>query len=91
MSVDFLMDEWKIFINGKNDIFNYKPDDRKLDNKMTGNSSQSMIVRLGHYYFDNKPLIGKMVNFHMWNRFIIHSTGCPTIGFHQSYYDYVKL
>ena len=69
MSVDFLTDEWKAFINGQNDIFKkYKPDDRTLTEKLTGNSSLPMIVRLGHYYFDNKPLMGKIVNFNMWNR-----------------------
>ena len=27
-----------------------------------------MVVRVGHYYFDNKPIIGKIVDFNMWDR-----------------------
>ena len=27
-----------------------------------------MIVRLGRYYFDDTPLIGKIVDFNMWDR-----------------------
>ena len=29
-----------------------------------------MVMRLGHYYFDNKPIIGKIVDFHMWDRWV---------------------
>ena len=27
-----------------------------------------LIVRLGRYYFDDTPLIGKIVDFNMWDR-----------------------
>ena len=27
-----------------------------------------MVVRLGRYYFDDTPLIGKIVDFNMWDR-----------------------
>ena len=27
-----------------------------------------MIVRLGRYYFDDTPLIGKIFDFNMWDR-----------------------
>ena len=26
-----------------------------------------MIVRIGHYYFDNKPLIGSIVDIDAWD------------------------
>ena len=35
---------------------------------MSNATDLPMIVRLGHYYFDNKPLIGKIVDFNMWDR-----------------------
>ena len=27
-----------------------------------------LVVRLGRYYFDDTPLIGKIVDFNMWDR-----------------------
>ena len=41
---------------------------RKLNSKFSADASLPMVVRLGHYYFDNKPIIGKIVDFHMWDR-----------------------
>ena len=42
---------------------------RPLDGKLSTNSTLPMVIRLGHYYFDNKPLIGKIVDFHVWSRY----------------------
>ena len=41
---------------------------RPLNGKFSKNTNLPMVLRLGHYYFDNKPLIGKIVDFHAWNR-----------------------
>ena len=40
-----------------------------------------MLIRLGHYYFDNKPLIGKIVDFHAWNRLKTHFIAFCRIAF----------
>ena len=31
-----------------------------------------MIVRLGHYYFDSKPLIGTIADFNIWDNMLRH-------------------
>ena len=41
---------------------------RPLNGKLSVNSNLPMVLRVGHYYFDNKPLIGKIVDFHAWTR-----------------------
>ena len=69
MSLDYVQDVWVLYINGKDNVTDpWVPDGRNLTMKFTGNSSAPLVIRVGHYYFDNKPLIGKIVNFHVWNR-----------------------
>ena len=29
-----------------------------------------MVIRIGHYYFDNKPLIGKVADIQVWDRML---------------------
>ena len=29
-----------------------------------------MIVRIGHYYFDNKPLLGKIADIQVWDKML---------------------
>ena len=69
VAVDLDADDLKVAINGDLNATTRKEDDRTLREKFTGDSSLPMTVRVGHYYFDNKPMIGKIMDFHMWNRY----------------------
>ena len=33
-----------------------------------GKNRYEKIRRLGHYFFDNKPIIGKLINVNIWGR-----------------------
>jgi hypothetical protein len=35
---------------------------------LSNNTELPMVVRIGHYYFDNKPLIGRLIDINMWSR-----------------------
>jgi hypothetical protein len=35
---------------------------------MSNKTDLPMMVRIGHYSFDNKPMIGRMVDINMWSR-----------------------
>lgn len=39
-----------------------------MKTRLSGDPDKPMIIRLGHYYFDNKPLIGKMADVQVWDR-----------------------
>ena len=43
---------------------------RKLTEFLSENVDLPMVIRIGHYYFDNKPLIGKMVDVNVWSRYL---------------------
>ena len=65
--LDFVGDLWRLFVNGE-EITERTSKLRSLDGKMSDDKDLPMVVRLAHYYFDNKPIIGKIVDFHMWDR-----------------------
>ena len=65
--LDFVEDLWRLFVNGE-EITERTSKLRSLDGKMSDEKDLPMVVRLAHYYFDNKPIIGKIVDFHMWDR-----------------------
>ena len=44
---------------------------RPMNGKLSNATDLPMVVRLGHYFFDNKPLIGRLVYFNMWSRLVI--------------------
>ena len=44
---------------------------RPMNGKLSNATDLPMVVRLGHYFFDNKPLIGKLVYFNLWSRSVI--------------------
>ena len=70
ISINFKDDEWMLAINGDTNKTFLKNYNRPLVGKFSENSSTPMVMRLGHYYFDNKPIIGKIVDFHMWDRWV---------------------
>ena len=68
MAIDFANDISDLYINGE--IYN-NTELRKLrpmNAKLSEQKDLSMLIRIGHYYFDNKPLIGKIVNVNVWSR-----------------------
>ena len=66
-SFDFPADNWQLFVNGK-EIANLSTILRPLTGKMSDAKDLPMVVRLAHYYFDDKPIIGKIVDFNLWDR-----------------------
>lgn len=67
LSLDFSGNKWNLFVNGK-EIEDSKAKLRPLNGKMSDAADLPMVVRLAHYYFDNKPIIGQIVDFNMWDR-----------------------
>ena len=66
-AIDFPGDQWELFINGN--PFGYQVSKlRRLDGRMSNATKLPMIVRIGIYYFDNKPLIGKIIDINFWDR-----------------------
>ena len=47
-----------------------------------------MVVRLGRYYFDDTPLIGKIVDFNMWDR---QNYDNPESDFETEILQYIKV
>ena len=68
MAVDFVLDKFSLYINGQKSP---PPSSklRPLTGKMSDAKDLPLIVRMGHYYFDNKPIIGRMVDINMWDRY----------------------
>ena len=68
VAFDFSGDRWEYLVNGKRLKYKRTSYLRPLNGRMSDDKDLPMVVRLGHYYFDNKPIIGKMIDFHLWDR-----------------------
>lgn len=66
-SLDFPADNWQLFVNGQ-EIPGQSSSLRPLTGKMSDAKDLPMVVRLAHYFFDDKPIIGKIVDFNLWDR-----------------------
>ena len=66
-SLDFPADNWQLFVNGQ-EIPGQSSNLRPLTGKMSDAKDFPMVVRLAHYFFDDKPIIGKIVDFNLWDR-----------------------
>ena len=65
--MDFVSDTTLYYAEGKE--FSGKASQaRHISELLSNNTELPMVVRIGHYYFDNKPMIGRMVDIHMWSR-----------------------
>ena len=67
VAMDFKKDKIILFLNGKNrneKIRSLRP----MNGKLSDAKGLPMVVRLGHYFFDNKPIIGKLINVNIWSR-----------------------
>ena len=47
--------------------FDGSPNLKLIDDFPSNSSSLPLVVRLGRYYYDNTPLLGKIVDFNMWD------------------------
>ena len=67
IAMDFVSDTTMYYTGGKEFQGSYRALG-KLSALLSNRTDLPMVVRLGHYYFDNKPMIGRMVDIHMWSR-----------------------
>ena len=68
MSIDFVDDQWNLYINGKANMTWEFRKMRPLKERFSNRTNLPMVIRLGHYYFDNKPILGTILDFHVWDR-----------------------
>ena len=68
-SLDFTNDKWSMAINGNSNMSSLSNYNGPLNSKFSDNVTTPMMIRVGHYYFDNKPILGKIVDFNVWDRF----------------------
>ena len=63
-NIDYDNGSMELYLNGDS-----LPGKKKKDMILPANSSSSpLIVRLGRYFFDDTTMIGKMIDFNMWDR-----------------------
>ena len=67
-SLDFANDKWSMAINGNSNKTSLSNYNGPLTYKFSDNATTPMMIRVGHYYFDNKPILGKIVDFNVWDR-----------------------
>ena len=67
LAIDFKNDARVLYLNGKNSYERGRAL-RPMNGKLSNATTLPMVVRLGHYFFDNKPLIGRLVDVNIWNR-----------------------
>lgn len=70
-SLDFVKDSWKMAINGDTNATYLYRHNVPLKEKFSDNASMPLVIRLGHYFFDDKPIIGKIVDFNVWDRSVL--------------------
>ena len=75
IAMDFVTDTTVYYTGGKEFQGSSGRPLRKLSSFLSNRTDLPMVVRLGHYYFDNKPMIGKMVDIHMWSRLALVYAG----------------
>ncbi|XP_023345432.1 uncharacterized protein LOC111714532, partial [Eurytemora carolleeae] len=68
-SIDIEKDEVILYLNGKSDFKSQTPT-KSIKSKISKNTEVPMVIRLGHYYFDTKPLIGKLAEVNVWDRIL---------------------
>ena len=56
-----------MFLNGKKITQKMK----KAISLPPDSSTKPLIIRFGHYYYDSTPLIGKVVDINIWDRWVL--------------------
>ncbi|XP_023323855.1 uncharacterized protein LOC111697908 [Eurytemora carolleeae] len=67
VSIDMVGNIIVMYLDGKSDFGEIRmlgP----VKTRLTNNTKLPVVVRLGHYYFDNKPTIGMIADVHVWDR-----------------------
>ena len=67
ITIDFKNDDRVFYLNGRIRKGRGRAL-RPMNGKLSNATALPMVVRLGHYFFDNKPLIGKLVDVNIWSR-----------------------
>ena len=73
IAIDFVNNKTEAYLDGRRIDFNRFI--RATNGKMSEAKDLAMVVTLGHYYFDNKPLIGKIVDVNIWSRYLTDDEG----------------
>ena len=76
------------YVNGTVDMFlNGEKSQQKVKKPITlpaDSDNKPLIIRIGHYYFDDTPLIGKMVDINAWDRYHISPKKFHFIFYHEN-------
>ena len=67
IAIDFKNDDRVFYLNGMKRKGRGRAL-RPMNGKLSNATALPMVVRLGHYFFDNKLLIGKLVDVNIWTR-----------------------
>ena len=65
-NIDYDNGTMELYLNGKA----LEPYQRKPMVLPADSDTKPLIVRLGRYFFDDTPLIGKIYDFHMWDKLL---------------------
>ena len=68
-ALDYENDQLDLFINGEGNIAKIK-NHIEFGNVTHAKKNKKMTIRLGLYDFDDTPLIGKIIDFHLWDRLL---------------------
>lgn len=79
-NIDYDQGTMEMYLNGKP----LPGIQRKPMAQPTNADTAPLVVRLGHYYFDDTPLIGKIFDFNLWSRLLTSEemerfTECKTL------------
>ena len=65
-AIDYDNGTMEMFLNGEK----LPQKSRKAMALPENSDSLPLVVRLGRYYYDNTPLLGKIIDFNMWDRLL---------------------
>ena len=68
-ALDYEHDLLDLYINGQGNVTKIR-NHIEFGNVTHAKNNKKMTIRLGHYDFDDTPLIGKIIDFHLWDRFL---------------------
>ena len=75
LNIDFSNNLAELFMNGQHFYNSTSVRLRPVGGKLSKSTGTSLTIRIGHYYFDNKPIIGKMADVHVWSRLLTFKEG----------------
>ena len=69
IAVDFMTNTTAYFVDGQ-ELSGWYIQMRDFKELFSDNTNLPMVVRIGHYYFDDKPTIGRIIDINLWSRFL---------------------